>query len=547
MRTLSIVVFAAAAIALSPTQARAQGTMELISVSTTGGPSNGYSFEPSISANGRYVAFYSGATDLVSTTTTGYQVFVRDRWSSTTALVSWNATSSAGGNSTSSDPSISADGRHVVFASNATDLVATTVSGQQVYLRDLDTSATTLVSVNAAGNAGGNASSSSPVISGDNRYVAFVSGASDLGPAGNGTAHIYVRDLQTHTTFLVSAADTDAGDDLGNGPSYEPSISGNGRYVAFESDATDLTSPATTSRQIFVRDVVDGTTVVASVNTVGAPGNNGSYHARITPDGRWVAFSSYSTDLVSPATSWRQAFLRDLTGDTTILISQSTVGVPGNNDSGGYGGGLSSDGRYVAFNSYANNLIPVDLNSNVDIFVRDHVDETTVRAGEGVDGGEPNGSTEHSAISSTGRFVAFTSWASNLVPDDTNTYPDVFVYELLGPTPDAGVDGGVDGGMDAGLDAGDTDTGSATTDSDADTDTDTDTDTDADADTDTDTDADSDSDTGTGDVDTGTDTTDTGADAGADAGDGKDNSGCGCATAGEASRVTLFLLIESLI
>jgi hypothetical protein len=563
MKTTFAILFAMAVLVVASGQARAQGSIELISVNATGGPSNSYSYEPSISANGRYVAFYSCATNLVSPATTACQAFVRDRQSGTTALASVNLASTGGGNSNSMDPSISPDGRHLVFASQATDLTADTVSNTQIFVRDLDANTTELVSWNLAGTAGGNGYSWAPVISADNRYVAFESQATDLIAGGVTWTQIYVRDLVTDTTILVSAADTDAGITPGNSGSNEPSISGDGRYVTFHSASTDLVSPATSNTQIFRRDLVAGITEVVSTNALGtAPGNGYCSHARITPGGRWVSFASQATDIVSPATTSEQMFLRDMSTGETVLVSQSTLGAIGDNGSGGYGGGLSSDGRYVTFNSYATNLVPLDTNGYPDTFVRDRVDAATIRAGEGLDGGEPNNMTENSAISAIGRFVAFTSYASNLVAGDTNSYGDIFVYEVFVPTPDAGVDGGVDGGLDAGIDGGDsdvdTDTGSVETDSDSetgsvdgdtDTDTDGDTDSDSDGDTDTDSDSDSDSDTGTGDVDTGSDTdTHTGGDGGGDAGsDGNNSSDCGCTTAGAGNRANLFLLLGRLI
>jgi len=205
----------------------------LVSLNTDGTQGNGGSVSPSISADGRYVAFVSFASDLVAGDTNGtWDVFVRDTQTGTTTLVSMN-TDGTSGSKSSNNPSISSDGRYVAFTSNASDLVAGDTNGlTDVFVRELQAGTTTLISLNTAGTSG-NSDSYEPTISADGRYIAFSSSASDLVVGdNNGSGHIFVRDLQAGTTILVSKR-TDNTPAVGM--SYSPSISADGRYVAFAS------------------------------------------------------------------------------------------------------------------------------------------------------------------------------------------------------------------------------------------------------------------------------------------------------------------------
>ena len=352
-------------------------TTRRVSVDTGGGDPNGESFFPSISGDGRYVAFASSATDLVAGDGSPVEdIFVRDLQSGTTT----RATVDTGGG----DPDagtrharISADGRHVVFASTATDLVTGDGNAlEDVFVRDLDAPSTTRASVDTAngdpdGASGSTGLFSPPAIDADGTRVVFFSAASDLVPLdGNGLSDMFVRDLSAGTTTRVSV-DTAGGD--ADGPSDEfggrPAISGDGNFVAFSSFASDLVTGDGngSGADVFVTDLRSPTIVLASGETQGGSGPS------ISDDGRHVSFQT------------TQVFVHDLQNGTTALAS-AHLGRPGNGISGA--ASLSADGRYVAFHSLANNLVRGDRNLNFDVFVRavsmptvDSVTPDTVAAG----------------------------------------------------------------------------------------------------------------------------------------------------------------------
>ncbi len=328
---------------------------------------NAASFSPSISADGRFVAFASDATNLIAGSTTGEQVFVRDLVNHKTTLVS-SSSSGTQGNSDSLSPSISADGRFVAFASNATNLIAGGTTGEQVFIRDVIKQKTALVSSSSSG-VQGNASSFRPSISGDGRFVAFSSAATNLiANDTNGSDDVFVRNRRAHTTQRVSVSSAGA---QGNGGTYNSSISAGGRYVAFTSQPSTLVSHDTTGfADIFVRDRKTDKTRLVSLSSSGAQGNNGSFlvDPAITPDGRFVAFGSIATNLIAGGTTGEQVFVRDLASHKTTLISVSSSGVQGNNSS--FDASITSDGRFVAFNSNATNLVPNDSAGFRDVFVR---------------------------------------------------------------------------------------------------------------------------------------------------------------------------------
>jgi Tol biopolymer transport system component len=408
--------------------------MERVSVASDGTQGNGDSFYPSISGDGRYVAFYSNASNLVTPATNGDpQIFARDRQTGTTTLVSENNSGNQG-NGWSFNPSISADGRYVAFYSNATNLVTPSTNGYyQIFVRVRQTGTTTLASENNSGNQG-NSDSIFPTISSDGRYVAFQSTSTNLvTPATNGKLQIFVRDRQTNTTTLVSI---DSSGNQGNNHSSYPSISADGRYVAFYSGATNLV-PGASGFQVYVRDRQAGTTTLASSDNSGNQGNGDSFYPSISADGRYVAFQSDATNLVPGGTSGSQIFIRDRQANTTTLASSDNSGNQGNDDS--FSASINADGRYVAFYSTATNLVPGDTNGKVDAFVRGLQTGTTTRVSVDSSGNQGNDDSDKGyfppSISSDGSYIAFESLASNLVPGDTNGYEDVFVATLVQPAP----------------------------------------------------------------------------------------------------------------
>jgi Tol biopolymer transport system component len=210
---------------------------------------------------------------------------------------------------------------------------------------------------------------------------------------------------------------------LGNEVSFFPSISADGKYVAFESFASNLVAgDINGADDIFVRDLESGTTVLVSTGS-GGQGNSYSSDPSISADGRYVAFDSLADNLVAGDTNGNQdVFVRDLVSGTTVLFS---TGSTGQGDSHSFAPSISADGRYVAFTSYATNLVAGDTNSDSGTFVRDLVSGTTVLVGTGIPGQVYN-PFSYPSISADGSFVSFTSLATNLVAGDTNGFADIF-------------------------------------------------------------------------------------------------------------------------
>ena len=407
-------------------------TTTRVSVDSAGVQGNGRSARNSTSADGRYVAFGSLASNLVPGDTNGLNdVFVRDALLGTTTRVSVDSAGTQG-NGGSDYPSISADGRYVAFRSAATNLVpGDTNTRDDIFVRDTVTNTTTRVSVDSAG-VQSNGFSYDPSISADGRYVAFDSAASNLVSGDtNASDDVFVRDTVENTTPRVSV---DSAGVQGNLWSDYPSISADGRYVAFESYATNLVPGDTNANDIFVRDRLLGTTTRVSVDSAGAQGDWGSYHPSISADGRYVAFGSDSTNLVPGDTNGsRDVFVRDTLTGTTTRVSVDSAGVQGDGAGGYYSPSISADGRYVAFDSWATNLVSGDTNGTGDVFVRDRLLGITTRTSVDSGGTQGNGESGKPSISADGRCVAFSSVASNLVPGDTNGVEDVFVRSLWLP------------------------------------------------------------------------------------------------------------------
>jgi len=403
-------------------------TITRVSVDSAGNQGNSGSYQPSISADGRFVAFNSRASNIVpGDTNNTLDIFVRDTLTNTTTGVSVDSAGNQG-NSGSGDPSISADGRFVAFTSAASNLVpGDTNNSFDIFVRDLSTNTTTRVSVDSAGNQG-NSGSNYPSISADGRFVAFTSAASNLVPGDtNNLADIFVRDLLTNTTTRVSV---DSAGNQANLVSSEPSISANGRFVAFGSQGSNLVPGDTNNRNdIFVRDLLTNTTTGVSVDSAGKLGNSISSLPSISADGRFVAFFSDASNLVPRDTNnSNDIFVRDLSTNTTTRVSVDSAGNQGNGES--YSPSISADGRFVAFYSGTTNLVPGDTNGSSDIFVRDTRANTTTRVSVDSAGNQGNGESYTPSISADGRFVAFISNASNLVPRDTNNIiEEIFVVD----------------------------------------------------------------------------------------------------------------------
>lgn len=423
------------------------GRMSRISVATDGTQGNATSFVPSLSADGRYVAFWSGASNLVPGDTNGADdVFVHDGITGTTERVSVasdGTEAKAGpGGAGSSHAVMSPNGRFVAFLSYARNLVSGDTNGfPDVFVHDREIGTTERVSVS---NTGTQASSSSlispahppPIMSADGRYVVFYSSAPNLVPGDtNGSYDVFIRDRKLETTERVSLGEGGA---EANDHSFSPSISADGRRVAFHSGATNLVNgDDNASYDVFVRDLEAGTTERASVATDGAQGDGGTFgaqYAAISADGRHVVFYDWSGTLVpADGNETADVFVRDLEKKVTERVSVASDGTEGDGSSG-YAS-ISGDGRFVAFYSNATNLVPNDTNKvgtgGQDVFVHDRVTKTTERVSVSDEGTEGNNGSWFSSISADGRHVALQSFASNLVPGDTNTWgsADAFVRD----------------------------------------------------------------------------------------------------------------------
>ncbi len=333
------------------------------------------------------------------------------------------------GDAASVDPDISDTGRFVAFASNATNLVAGGNATQDIYVRDRTTGMTEVASVDSAEVAANNFSAT-PAVSGDGLFVAFASQATNL-VAGdmNVLTDVFVRDRAMGTTERVSV-DTGAGDP--DGFSQSASINSDGQFVAFESVATDLVAGDTNlARDIFVRDRMAGTTERVSLDGAAAEVNNDSFSPSISDTGQFVTFASIATDLIAGDMNLaRDIFVRDRMAATIERVSVDTMGAEANDNS--FNPSISGDGQFVAFESAATNLVIGDTNIRTDIFVRDRMMGTTERVSVLSFGlGEGNGNSFDPSISANGRFVTFMSAATNLVPGDTNASADIFLHDRV--------------------------------------------------------------------------------------------------------------------
>lgn len=427
---------------------RVAGTTRLIShasgaPATAGNRPSGH--QPVISADGRFVALVSAASDLVAGTgdvppdPAGGNVFLWDRETGQLTLVSRRAGSGEGGDGASLSPSLSADGRVLVFTSKATDLIpGLTLAhpGENVYAWDRATGSLSLVSRSAASpTRSGNNTSFGPVVSADGRFVAYHSGASDL-VAGlndlNGAVQdLFLFDRLTGATTLVSHA---GGTALAtpNGSSHSPTLSADGRYVAFGSHGTNLVSGVADDNgrpDIFLYDRLSGAVSWVSLSGTGVAG--GGFEQEISADGGTVVYFTDNPNLPPDG----QIVAYDVLTGSRSLVTHTPESPFTPADRGATSLSISGDGRIVTFASFASNLVAGQQDSlqRADIFVHDRASGITVLASHAA--GSPSRAGDQASlspvVSADGRWIAYDSLATNLVTGvrDPGASLDLFLYE----------------------------------------------------------------------------------------------------------------------
>jgi hypothetical protein len=394
--------------------------------------SDGDSVAPIITPDGRFVLFASTADNLVLTTNglplqtsfpARFNVFLRDRTNNTTTLISVNMSGSGGGNGDSMPMGISTNGRYALFETTASNLIANdTNNASDVFVRDLVNNTNMLVSVNMIGRVG-NGNSSGSVLTPDGRFVAFVSAASNLVSGDQNTIpDIFVRDLQLGITVWASPYQV-----LTNSfytSSESPEISDDGRYVAFYSTATNLIPGVVRGGELYVRDIVNSVTLLASTNartalfTVTGNSNSISYNHAISADGKFVAF------VVSPTTNQFSGIILRYSldsGITDLVHTNALVFAGLREDMRTLD--ITPDGRFIVF--LANTKTNLGLGTVPSVCVWDAQTGVTTLVTKDTTNEVAIGSFEWPAIDSTGRFVSFTSTATNLT---TNSLSGCHAY-----------------------------------------------------------------------------------------------------------------------
>ena len=329
-------------------------------------------------------------------------------------------------------PMLSGDGKFLVFLSDASNLVpGDTSEWMDVFVYDLNANQVELVSV-GLGGAPANEEPSRPSISYDGRYVAFNSLASNLVISDtNGTQDVFLFDRELDITERISVSSEEA-EIAQDAFTKRPSISADGRYVIFYSNAQALAPDHTQADtfNVYLRDRQEGTTTLLTLGYDGYPANGDSEYPTLSEDGKWAAFHSDASNLVEGDTNnLTDVFLYDIQNQKTWRVSVASDGSQATSYSDL--AAISADGRFVAFYSYASNLVQGDTNNTADVFLHDHQTGVTELISRTWYGGSANNESDVPSLSADGRYVAYYSYASNLVLGDTNGFTDVFRYDRL--------------------------------------------------------------------------------------------------------------------
>jgi Raf kinase inhibitor-like YbhB/YbcL family protein len=418
---------------ITPSGTNTPASSSLSNISSGG---TGDSDRPQISADARYLLFQSAASNLVAGDTNGAtDIFLQDRNTSTTTRVNLANSGSTAADLGSYAPAMTGDGRYIVFESDATNLVAAASGGlRHVYRRDRTTSSTIRVSTSGGGVAG-NSNNLSPVISSDGNLIAFSSTATNLAPSdSNVGSDIFLRNVTANTLSHISVSRTGGNAD---GESTEPHLSADGNLVVFESLATNLVSgDSNGASDIFLYNSASQNTSRISTSSSNVAGNGHSFSPRLSSGGRYVVFESEASNLVVGDTNnLADIFLKDRTTGQARMVSTSNLGVLA--DGASFDPSVTPDGRFVVFRSEATNLVPNDENDLPDIFVKD-LDTGVIRLiSTASDGALGTSGSFSPSISDDGQYIVFSSAALFVTPD-AGGYDDVFLSVMASystPTP----------------------------------------------------------------------------------------------------------------
>jgi PKD repeat protein len=409
------------------------GDTLLISVDSNEQQSNANSINGSISADGRYVVFDSIASNLVTDDNNEiWDIFLRDRLNETTIRVS-QSSQDTDSDGASIDPVISDDGTVVVFSSSATNLVDDdTNQVADIFRMDLISGSLDRISVNRDLDEANN-DNDAPDVSADGRFIVYESNATNLSVDNdsNGATDIYLYDSRTGLTERVSI---NSEEEQGNGISRNPSVSDDGRFIVFESHSTNLVADdANEVSDIFMRDRELGITYRLSVSNHGEQANGHSATPMVNANGTVVVYQSSASNLADDDDNdARDIFVRDLVTSTTSRVSIRSNGNEAN-ASNFASPAIDASGRYVVFYSSANNLVENDNNNAWDVFVHDRESRQTSLVSISANGQQGNASSFIPALSAGGHYVVFGSGAVNLVDDDSNESWDIFAHVLIQP------------------------------------------------------------------------------------------------------------------
>ena len=427
--TVALLTLLAGLVALPATAATEVFDTLRVSIGSDETQGDGRSESPAISADGSTIVFESWATNLApGDDNGGTDVFAYDVATGIITLISRSADGTPA-NSWSSNPSISADGGTIVYASGATDLIAGDTNGSyDIFAYDVATGTTTRVSV-GLGGAETDGLSSMPDVSADGTVIAFMSDATNLVVGDtNGVTDVFVYEVATGTNTRVSV---DSAGSQSPAAAWSPAISDDGQKVAFYW--------ATAVGDVYYHDRTNSTTTQASVASNGDPADQWSFSPAISGDGNTVTFNSYASNLVTdPTNNTRHVYAHDVATGTTTLVSATPAGAPGDWQSASPA--ASSDGTLIAYTSQATDLITGDTNNLHDVYLTNTNTGTNRRITVGLEGAEPDGYSSSPAVSADGSVVAFYSEATNLVEGDTNGLGDVFMVDTGSGAPDPDYD-----------------------------------------------------------------------------------------------------------